>query len=181
MADNTIKIEYDELLELLAAFESSMQAYYSGLEKLTDKPELQKLWSMMAEQEETHARLVRLMRKRLRSDPDLRHSEFEVMSRNIKAVKDFIARYKTVIDTPDLDEKESFRLALDMEALEVDPIYRHFIDRQDKPTQDVFDELLESEDVHLNILVNAVKKHTSDPELHDYAEEILEKEREADA
>lgn len=179
MTDKTIAMEYDELLQLLATFESSMQAYYGGLEKLTNKNELRRLWSMMSDQEETHARLVRLMRKRLEGDPELRHSGFNVSSRNLKAVKEFIARYKAVLENPELDEKESFRLALDMEALEVDPIYRHFIDRQDKPTQDVFDELLESEDVHLNILVNAVKKYTSDPELHDYADEILEQEQEA--
>ncbi len=172
MAD-FITMKYDDLLELLAAFESSMNAYYSGLEKIYHNADLQRLWNKMAQQEETHARLVRLMQKRLAADPELKNSELKVQSRSIKAIQDFIDRYKTVLDTPDLSLQESFRWALDMESLELDPIYRHFIKKQDKPTQDVLGELLESEDVHLNILVKAVKKHIDDPEFHAYADEAL--------
>jgi len=167
-----ITMQYDELLELLAAFESSMNAYYSGLERIYDNADLQRLWSKMAQQEETHARLVRLMQKRIESDPDLQQSSLEVNQRNIQVIRDFIDRYKTVLETPDLSLQESFRWALDMESLELDPIYRHFIEKQDKPTQDVLDELLESEDIHLNVLIKAVKKHIDDPEFLDYADEV---------
>jgi len=169
-----LQMRYRDLLALMEELEHGMKEYYEGLaDRFTDQ-DLQKLWVMMAEQEETHTRLVRLMRKRSEDDQELLHSNMQVDAREIQTIREFLDEYPEVINKSELTLKESYRLALTLESLELSPIYKPFIAKQDKPTRDVLSELLDAEDMHLQILVKSVKKHIDDPEFLRYAEEVLE-------
>jgi len=169
----TLTIQYDDLLELLESLEHGMHDYYQGLANRAKQTDLKRLWVKMAEQEETHTRLVRLMRKRSADDDDLRQIEMDVSASSISTIEDFLSDYPRIIRNPDLTLEKSFRVALTLESLELTPIYKRFIEKQDKPTQDVLQELLESEDIHLNVLVKNVKRYIDNPDFQKYAEEVL--------
>lgn len=173
-----LTIKYKDLLALMEELEHGMKQYYEGLAERFSEPELQKLWVMMAEQEETHTRLVRLMRKRSEGDEQLRNSDMHVNAREIQTIEDFLEEYPKIISKPNLTLKEGYRTALTLESLELTPIYKPFIAKQDKPTRDVLSELLDAEDMHLQILVKSVKKHIDDPEFLRYADEVLEEHEE---
>ena len=175
---NTLTIKYKDLLALMESLENGMKQYYEGLADRFHQRDLQRLWVMMSQQEETHVRLVRLMRKRSAEDDELQNSDMEVTAHSIKTIEDFLNDYPTVLDDPELTLKQGFQLALTLESLELEPIYEPFIARQDKPTQDVLQELLESEDMHLNILVKSIKRHIADKGFQEYADEILKKHSE---
>lgn len=162
----------------MESLENGMREYYEGLAERFTQRDLQRLWIMMAQQEETHVRLVRLMRKRSAEDDDLQNSDMQVSARSIQTIEDFLEEYPKVLDREDLTLKKGFELALTLESLELTPIYSPFIARQDKPTQDVLKELLDSEDMHLSILVKSVKRHISDKSFQRYADEILEEHSE---
>ena len=170
----TLTIKYQDLLELMESLENGMKKYYEGLADRFQQRDLQRLWVMMSQQEETHVRLVRLMRKRSAEDDELQNSDMEVTAHSIKTIEDFLEDYPKVLNDPDLSLKQGFQLALTLESLELEPIYEPFIARQDKPTQDVLQELLESEDMHLNILVKSIKRHIADEGFRQYADEVLE-------
>jgi len=171
---DTQKIKYRELLILMESLEQGMKHYYEGLAERFTSPDLQRLWVTMAEQEETHTRLVRLMRKRSMDDHDLHNSEMDVNVREYETINNFLQNYPSILRKKNLTLRKSFEVAITLESLELTPIYKPFIARQDKPTQDVLEELLESEDMHLNILVKAIKKHIDDPEFQAWAEDILQ-------
>ncbi len=171
---NTIKMKYGEILELMETVEHGMKLYYEGLTKRFEQPDLQRLWVMMAEQEETHTRLVRLMRKRSMDDEALQNTEMDVPAYDIKRMKEFLEEYPEILAKDNLTLEEGFKVAITLESLELTPIYKPFIIRQDKPTRDVLDELLDSEDMHLSLLVKAVRRHISDPEFLEYAERVLQ-------
>jgi|GEM_PF-1670556 len=173
--NETLTIPYKELLELMESLELGMKHYYEGLAERFTTPDLQRLWVMMAEQEETHTRLVRLMRKRSASDRDLQESEMQVNAREYYTINEFLEEYPRVLARENLTLEKGFEVALALESLELTPIYRPFIAKQDKPTRDVLEELLESEDMHLNILVKAVRRHIDDPDFREFAEEVLQK------
>lgn len=170
----TIVMKYGDILELMESLENGMKQYYEGLSERFTQPDLQRLWVMMAEQEETHTRLVRLMRKRSMDDDHLQNTEMEVPEYDINRIKKFLNEYKKILQNKNLSLKKGFEIALTLESLELTPIYRPFIIRQDKPTRDVLDELLDSEDMHLSIIVKAVKRHIKDPEFLAYAQQVLE-------
>jgi rubrerythrin len=170
---NTVKMKYGEILELMESVEHGMKLYYEGLTEKFDQPDLQRLWVMMAEQEETHTRLVRLMRKRSMDDEDLQNTDMDVPAYDINRIKQFLEEYQDILAREDLTLKEGFQVAITLESLELTPIYKPFIIRQDKPTRDVLDELLDSEDMHLSLLVKAVRRHIKDPEFLEYAERVL--------
>lgn len=170
-----LTVKYKDLLVLMESLEQGMKQYYQGLSERFTKPDLQRLWVTMAEQEETHTRLVRLMRKRSMDDEDLQNSEMKVNAHEYQTINNFLEEYPQVLQQEELSLRRGFEIALTLESLELTPIYRPFIARQDKPTRDVLEELLESEDMHLNILVKAVKKHIDDPEFHEYADQVLRK------
>ncbi|MCF7804170.1 MAG: hypothetical protein K9N46_13905 [Candidatus Marinimicrobia bacterium] len=170
----TLTIKYKELLSLMESVENGMKQYYIGLAERFTNRDLQHLWIMMAQQEETHIRLVRLMRKRSARDEDLQNSEMEVSTESMETIRDFLDNYQKVLDDPELSIKQGFQLALTLESLELEPIYKPFIAKQDEPTQDVLEELLESEDMHLNILVKSVKRHINDKKFHQYADSVLQ-------
>ncbi len=174
-----LTIKYRDLLALMEELENGMKQYYEGLADRFTEPNLQKLWVMMAEQEETHTRLVRLMRKRSEGDWQLENSVMEVSAREVQTIEDFLKEYETIITRPNLTLKEGFRTALTLESLELTPIYKPFIAKQDRPTRDVLAELLDAEDMHLQILVKAVKKHIQDPEFLRYADQVLEDHEES--
>jgi len=176
--DSNVTIKYKDLLALMESLENGMREYYEGLAERFTQRDVQRLWIMMAQQEETHVRLVRLMRKRSAADEDLRNSDMQVNSQSMQTIEDFLEEYPKVLDRKDLTLKKGFELALTLESLELTPIYAPFIAKQDKPTQDVLKELLDSEDMHLNILVKSVKRHVSDRSFQQYADEILEKHAE---
>ncbi|HKJ66856.1 MAG TPA: hypothetical protein VKA68_02775 [bacterium] len=174
-----LTVKYKDLLVLMESLEQGMKHYYEGLSERFTKPELQRLWVTMAEQEETHTRLVRLMRKRSMADEDLQNSDMKVNAHEYHTINNFLEEYPQVLQEEELSLRKGFEIALTLESLELTPIYRPFIARQDKPTRDVLEELLESEDMHLHILVKAVKKHIDDPDFHDYADQVLRQSSDA--
>jgi len=169
---DTKTIKYKDLLLLMESLEQGMKHYYEGLSRRFTQPDLQRIWITMAEQEETHTRLVRLMRKRSRDD-ELRNSDIEVNVREYETINAFLQEYPEILTEKSLSLQKGFEVAVTMESLELSPIFKPFIAKQDKPTQDVLEELLESEDMHLNILVKAIRKYVDDPEFQEWADKLL--------
>ncbi len=172
---DTHTMPYNDMLDVMESLERAMQRFYQGLSKRFTNPDLQRLWVTLAEQEETHVRLVRIMQKRSRKDEVLQKSTVEIDTREYQAIQKFFDEYPEMLHGDDLSPRKAFDTAIALENLELAPIVRPFLARQDQPTREVLGDLLASEEMHLNILVKAGKKHIDDPDFHENADRLLGK------
>jgi len=162
--DETV-LELDMLLDKIEDLELRVHDYYYRLVKLFPEEEIKAVWSTMANQEVKHSAIIGVIHKLSRKEPHLFLERFEVKRSTIEKIDRFIRTYSEKITSDDFSLDEAFAQALDIETLELNAIYDRIIESLREPYNAIMRELVESEQIHLKVLCEAIKKHARNPEL----------------
>ena len=145
------------ILEVAIAMEVDLEKYYLKQAKVNKGNPLNKVFTMLAKDEEEHANILRSKSKEL--SYDLKTSETLVESKKIfKGMKDFEMEIK---DLP--SQLDSFRMALDMEKKSIVAYEKLLAETKDEKAKGLFEFLIKQEKEHFKLIEQLVI-HLTRPE-----------------
>ena len=107
-----------------------------------------------------------------RNNPGMFNEIVEVDYATMSKIEDFIKTSEEKINNEDFDLNAALQEAFDLETLEVNDIYDRIIESPREPFLAVIDHLIESEDAHLNSLVEAILEYASSDKLIEKAKNL---------
>ena len=150
----------------MESLERGVERYYRKVaERFTTPHDLRVFWEEMADQEATHATIIGTLANMLRRNPDMFVDEIRVSYRTVEKIKDFLLASEAKIDSPSFTLNDALAEALELETIELNDIYGKIIRSPKDPFRAVVADLIESEDVHLKVLINSIKRFATDDAL----------------
>jgi len=162
-----------ELLRIMGGLELRMNQFYTQVAKKFNKPEdIRVFWDSLAQQESIHSTIIYTLSNMYKNNPGMFNEIVEVDYVTISKIEDFIKTSEDKINKEDFDLDAALEEAYELETLEINEIYDRIIESPREPFQAVIDHLIESEDAHLNSLVEAILKYASSDKLREKAENL---------
>ena len=162
-----------ELLRIMGGLELRMNQFYTQVAKKFTEPEgIRIFWDSLAQQESVHSTIIYTLSNMYRNNPGMFNEIVEVDYATMSKIEDFIKTSEEKINNEDFDLNAALQEAFDLETLEVNDIYDRIIESPREPFLAVIDHLIESEDAHLNSLVEAILEYASSDKLIEKAKNL---------
>ena len=159
-----------ELLRIMGGLELRMHQFYKQVAKKFNEPDdIRVFWDSLSQQESVHATIIYTLSNMYKHNPGMFKGMVEVDYITISKIENFINTSEAKIGNDDFDLNSALQEAYDLETLEVNEIYDRIIDSPKEPFRAVIEHLIESEDAHLNSLVETILKYSSSDELKEKA------------
>ena len=150
-----------------------MNKFYEQVaKKFTEPEDIRVFWDSLAQQESIHSTIIYTLSNMYRNNPGMFNEIVEVDDITISKIEEFIQTAEDKINNPDFDLNSALQEAYDLETLEINEIYDRIIESPREPFRAVIDHLIESEDAHLNSLVEAILKYASSDKLKEKAKNL---------
>ena len=165
-----------ELLRIMGGLELRMNQFYTQVAKKFNKPDdIRVFWDSLSQQESIHSTIIYTLSNMYKNNPEMFNEIVEVDYITISKIEDFIKTSEEKLADNDFDLDAALQEAYELETLEINEIYDRIIDSPKEPFRAVIDHLIESEDAHLNSLVEAILKYASSDKLREKAENLRAK------
>jgi len=159
-------IPLQELLPAIESLERGVERYYRKVAKRFTTPrDLRVFWEEMADQEATHATIIGTLANMLRRNPDMFVDQIRVRYRTVEKIRDYLLTSEAQINSPDFTLDQALAQALELETIELNDIYEKLIRSPKDPFKAVIADLIESEDLHLTVLLHSIKRFATDDAL----------------
>ena len=162
-----------ELLNIMGGLELRMQQYYVKVaEKFQEPNDIRVFWDSLAQQESIHATIITTLTNMYRNNPNMFNNFVEVDYSTISKMENFILTSEEKLKRADFSLDDALNEAFELETLEINEIYDRIIDSPKEPFYAVIDHLIESEEAHLNSLIEAIMKFSSNDSLKEKAQDL---------
>ncbi len=150
-----------------------MNQFYTQVARKFNKPEgIRVFWDSLAQQESVHSTIIYTLSNMYRNNPGMFKEIVEVDHATISKMEDFIKTSEDKINNENFDLDAALQEAYELETLEINEIYDRIIESPKEPFLAVIDHLIESEDAHLNALVEAILKYARNDSLREKARNL---------
>ena len=157
----------------MEGLERRMGEFYGAVAaKFTEPDDVRIFWESLAQQESVHATVIQTLSNMNRNNPSMFTDFVKVDQITIDKIEEFIKGSEGKIESEDFDLDAAFKEAYELETLEINEIYDRIIQSPSEPFKAVISHLVDSEDAHLNSLVQAILKYASSDELKKKAENL---------
>jgi len=168
--NDTSTYSTSELLHIMGGLELKMQQYYVKVARKFQKPdEIRIFWDSLAQQESVHATIIATLTNMYRNNPTMFNKIVEVDYSTMLKMEEFILTSEEKLNSDDFSLDDALNEAFDLETLEINEIYDRIIESPKEPFRAVIDHLVESEEAHLNSLVEAILKFSTQDSLKEKA------------
>jgi len=162
-----------ELLNIMGGLELRMQQYYLKVaEKFQHPNDIRVFWDSLAQQESIHATIISTLTNMYRNNPDMFSNFVEIDHSTISKMENFILTSEEKLDNADFSLDDALNEAFELETLEINEIYDRIIESPKEPFRAVIDHLIESEEAHLNALIEAIMKFSFNDSLKGKAQSL---------
>ena len=162
-----------ELLNIMGGLELRMQQYYVKVaEKFPQPNDIRVFWDSLAQQESIHATIISTLTNMFRNNPEMFSNMVEIDHSTISKMENFILTSEEKLDNADFSLDDALNEAFELETLEINEIYDRIIESPKEPFRAVIDHLIESEEAHLNSLIEAIMKFSSNDSLKEKAQSL---------
>ncbi len=162
-----------ELLNIMGGLELRMQQYYVKVaEKFPQPNDIRVFWDSLAQQESIHATIISTLTNMFRNNPEMFSNMVEIDHSTISKMENFILTSEEKLDNADFSLDDALNEAFELETLEINEIYDRIIESPKEPFRAVIDHLIESEEAHLNALIEAIMKFSSNDSLKEKAQSL---------
>ena len=107
-----------------------------------------------------------------RNNPNMFNEMVEIDYLTISKVGEFIKTSEEKLASDNFDLNSALQEAYDLETLEINEIYDRIIESPKAAFMAVIDHLVESEEAHLNALIEAILKYSTDADLKEKATKL---------
>ncbi|MCH8980894.1 hypothetical protein IH922_02620 [candidate division KSB1 bacterium] len=150
-----------------------MQQYYQKVaEKFPQPNDIRVFWDSLAQQESIHATIISTLTNMFRNNPEMFSEIVEVDYSTILKMENFILTSEEKLESTDFTLDDALNEAFELETLEINEIYDRIIESPKEPFRAVIDHLIESEEAHLNSLIEAIMKYSSKDSLKEKAQNL---------
>lgn len=162
-----------ELLNIMGGLELRMQQYYLKVaEKFPEPNDIRVFWDSLAQQESIHATIISTLTNMYRNNPEMFSDIVEVDHSTISKMENFMLTSEEKLESNDFTLDDALNEAFELETLEINEIYDRIIESPKEPFRAVIDHLIESEEAHLNSLIEAIMKFSSKDSLKEKAQNL---------
>ncbi|MCH8927661.1 MAG: hypothetical protein IIB39_02980 [Candidatus Marinimicrobia bacterium] len=171
--NDTSTYSTSELLNIMGGLELRMQQFYLKVaEKFPQPDDIRVFWDSLAQQESIHATIISTLTNMYRNNPNMFSHIVEIDYSTILKMENFILTSEAKLKNDDFSLDDALNEAFELETLEINEIYDRIIESPKEPFRAVIDHLIESEEAHLNSLIEAIMKYSSIDSLKEKAQNL---------
>ena len=150
-----------------------MQQYYEKVAKKFQEPDdIRIFWVSLAQQESVHATIIATLTNMYRNNPTMFSDIVEVDYSTMSKMEEFILTSEEKLKNDEFSLDDALNEAFNLETLEINEIYDRIIESPKEPFLAVIDHLIESEEAHLNSLVEAIMSYSTQDSLIEKAQKL---------
>jgi len=145
------------VLNMLEEIEISMKNLYQWVsEEFSDDLDLSRTFQRMSREEETHAGMVRYQKRLIRQNPD----SFDKVSIDLSGLREFLDFISSIRkNSPGLTEEGALKLAIQLEGMDEERMYRHTIVESCPELKELIHGLTQSDEQHCVFLKDFAKRY----------------------
>ena len=146
------------ILNTLEELETGMRDLYGWLSThFEGEPELARFFRKLSAEEEAHAGLVRYQKRLVRQNPD----SIEDVSADLEEIREVIALVNGYLDRkPDMTPHHALKLAMDLESLDEERLYRNVILETLPDLESLIQNLTRNDEAHVKDLEQFIADYT---------------------
>jgi len=150
-----------------------MQQYYEKVAKKFQEPDdIRIFWESLAQQESVHATIIATLTNMHRNNPTMFSDIVEVDYSTVSKMEEFILTSEEKLKNDEFSLDDALNEAFNLETLEINEIYDRIIESPKEPFLAVIDHLIESEEAHLNSLVETIMSYSTQDSLIEKAQKL---------
>jgi rubrerythrin len=145
------------VLNMLEEIEISMKNLYQWVsEEFSDDLDLYRFFQRMSREEETHAGMVRYQKRLIHQNPD----SFDEVSIDLSELREFLDFISSIRkNSPDLTPESALKLAIQLEGMDEERMYRHAIVESYPELKELIHSLTQSDEQHCVFLKDFAKRY----------------------